>query len=311
MTNNTNNLKPDSTQRLFAWNGLAFLTPKNWELSETELSKGINRIVLEDDAMPRLELDWITPKDALDKDKVQKQCQKQTRKLSEAACEVVEVKGISNEWTAHEYRMPDSRTLLIAYRVPSDTTSPFAFFRLHFSPKTSESPAVCFRSIAKSFSWYNAGLTPWSFYDVDFRLNRDFRLVATSLQAGRKTLSFEWRLRRLFLWYFSLADIVLREKSLAQYCADFLNNLKLLPVPLWIPQGDTALSYKRHKLYFLGQFEEIGRMCFKYHAEARLFPDKNQIALWVIQYRKESDLEKLSEELAIDAQQPNHNNQLQ
>ena len=43
-------------------NGIAFQTPKRWELSVNELVKGVSRIVLEDDFGPRLELDWTTPR---------------------------------------------------------------------------------------------------------------------------------------------------------------------------------------------------------------------------------------------------------
>ena len=288
-------LHPGPGQRLFAWNGVAFLTPKNWELANTELHKGVSRIVLEDDACPRLELDWFSTDNDVSRDKVQKRCQKQSRALTEAAEKVLEIEGLNREWTAHEYRMPQATVLVVGYCLPSPEGRPFAFFRLHFPAGHAESPTVTFRAIAQSFSWWKTGIAPWAFYDVAFSLNRDYHLASTALQAGRKMLAFEWRFRRLFVWHFSLADYILRTQTAAEWCRDFLNSSKILPVPNWQVDSQGKLVYRRRKLYCLGQFEEIGRLCFQYQAVYRHLPEKNQIVLWVIHYRRQADLLHLAE----------------
>ncbi len=288
-------LRPGPGQRLFAWNGIAFLTTKNWELASTELHQGVSRIVLEDDACPRLELDWFSTDSEVARDKVQRRCQKQSRALTEAATKVLPIEGLNREWTAHEYRMPDASTLVVGYCLPSHQGRPFAFFRLHFPTGHADSPAVAFRSLARSFSWWKSGLAPWAFYDVAFTLNRDYHLASTALQAGRKMLAFEWRLRRLFIWHFSLADYILRTQTAAEWCRDFLNSCRFLPVPIWHLDAEGKLSCRRKRLYFLGQFEEIGRLCFKYQAVCRHLPEQNQIVLWVIHYRRPSDLLHLAE----------------
>ena len=282
------------SQKLFAWNGIAFLTPATWELALTELSKGLNRIVLEDEYAPRLELDWLEPKEALNAEKVHSRCQKQARELTKAAQKVTAIPELPPEWTAHEYRMADGRTLVVGYRVPSSPQEPFPFFQVHFDSQSKEIPSLCFRQLANSFSWFSDGLAPWTFYDVFFYVPRELRLSATSLQAGRKTLIFEWHLRRFFLSFISLADMALREKTLAEYTADFLNAIKLFPVPFWRPEGEAEVVYSRKKRYFIGQFEEIGRLCFHYHASCQLLGEKNQIAIQMAQYRKPADLETLS-----------------
>ena len=287
-------LLASSSQKLFAWNGIAFLTPASCELALTELSKGLNRIVLEDDYAPRLELDWLEPKETLSAEKVHARCQKQARELTEAALKVTAIPELPSEWTAHEYRMADGRVLVVGYRVPNTPQEPFPFFQVHFDAGSKEIPSLCFRQIANSFSWFSEGVAPWSFYDVAFYAPRELRLSATSLQAGRKTLIFEWRLRRLFITFISLADMALREKTLAEYTADFLNATKLFPVPAWRPDGDTDVAYSRKKRYFIGQFEEIGRFCFRYKAACQLLAEKNQIAIQMAQYRKEADLETLA-----------------
>ena len=287
-------LTASPSQKLFAWNGIAFLTPASWELALTELSKGLNRVVLEDDYAPRLELDWLEPKEALSAERVHTRCQKQARELTEAAQKVTPIPELPPEWTAHEYRMPDGKVLVVGYRVPNARQDPFPFFLLHFDALTKEIPSLCFRQLAQSFSWFTEGLAPWAFYDVCFQLPRELVLSSTSLQAGRKTLIFEWRLRRLFLCFISLADMALREKTLAEYTADFLNATKLFPVPFWRPDGEERVVYSRKKRYFIGQFEEIGRMCFRYRASCQLLAEKNQIAIQMAQFRSPADWERIT-----------------
>jgi len=288
-------LHPGSGQRLFAWNGVAFLIPKRWELAHAELYKGVSRIVLEDDANPRLELDWFSTASDVSRDKVQKRCQKQSRALTAAAEKVLEIDGLGNEWTAHEYRLPEAAVLVIGYCLPSPEGRPFAFFRLHFPVGHAESPGVTFRAVAQSFSWWKTGIAPWAFYDVAFWLSRDCHLASTALQAGRKMLAFEWRWRRLFIWHFSLADYILRTQTAAEWCRDFLNSCKFLPVPKWRVDDQGKLAYQRRRLYCLGHFEEIGRFCFQYQAVCRHLPEQNQIVLWVIHYRRQTDLQHLAE----------------
>ena len=183
--------------------------------------------------------------------------------------------------------------LVIAYRLPQGPGEPMALFRLHFPAGSREVPAVVMRSLCRSFRWWLAGEAPWQFYDVSFALRRDFRLAATALQAGRKLLQFEWRLRRLYVWHFSLAELMLAKQSVEAFCADFLRQSKLLPVPRWTPMPTGGLTYRRRRLHFFGQFEEIGRCCFKYYAWCHHDPTRNQIALWVMHYRREGDLQLL------------------
>ena len=290
---------PDGN-KLFAWNGVAFLTPSSWELSQSELSKGLNRIVLDDEFSPRLELEWTLCDSPIDSSKVQKNFQKQAKEITEKAAKIRKLDAVSDLWTAHEYTMDGGRTLIVAYIVPVEKNLPFALFKLHFDSHSKEVPALAFYNIANSFRFFHDGIVPWAFYDIDLKLDSRFHLTASSLQAGRKTLCFEWRLRRLYIWFFSLADIALREKTLAEFSADFLNRTNLLPVPHWSPDGPEKIKYRRHRLYFMGQFEEIGRMCFKYHASIYHFPQRNQIAIIVYNYRNFNDLHILDDSLKIN-----------
>ncbi len=283
----------DSNLALFAWNGVAFQVPKRWELSVNELVKGVSRIVLEDDFGPRLELDWTTPRSASETERFRKKSIEFIKIIDDKSRSVTPLAALPDEWTAHLYRMADDSFLATAYMVPSTPDAPFVFFRIHFVKGTPEIPETCCRQILKSFSWKSQGLSQWAFYDIHFSLDRCFRLASTSLLAGQKLLAFEWRLRRLFIWHFSLADYITRNNTPAGWCADFLNKFKLLPAPHWTAIDDTTIVATRKKLYFLGQFEEIGRLCYKYKAICQPLPEQNMIRLIVFNYRKSSDLQKL------------------
>ena len=90
-----------------------------------------------------------------------------------------------------------------------------------------------------------------------------------------------------------MADYITRNSTPAKWCADFLNKFKLLPAPRWTAIDDTTLLATRKKLYFIGQFEEIGRLCYKYRAYCQYLPEQNAIRLVVYNYRSNKDLLKL------------------
>ncbi|MBR6059961.1 MAG: hypothetical protein IKP58_17470 [Victivallales bacterium] len=286
----------DSNLTLFAWNGISFQVPKRWELAVNELIKGVSRIVLEDDYGPRLEIDWTTPRSKSETERFRKRSLEYIKIIDDKSSSVKPLDNLSDEWTAHLYRMPENASLATAYMVPASTGDPFVFFRIHFSKGTPEIPEATSRKILRSFSWTKDGSAQWAFYDIRFKLDCCFRLVSAALLAGQKLLAFEWKLRRLFVWHFSLADYITRNSTPAQWCADFLNKFKLLPAPHWTAVDDTTLVATRKKLYFLGQFEEIGRLCYKYHAICQHLPEQNMIRLVVFNYRSKKDLQKLKSE---------------
>ncbi|MBQ7651296.1 MAG: hypothetical protein IJS15_10070, partial [Victivallales bacterium] len=171
---------PDGN-KLFAWNGVAFITPQNWELSQSELSKGLNRIVLDDEFSPRLELEWTLCDSPIDSSKVQKNFQKQAKEITEKAAKVRKLDAAPDYWTAHEYSMDGGRTLIVAYIIPNENGQPFALFKLHFDSHSREVPALTFYAIVKSYRFFHDGLAPWSFYDIDMELDSRFHLTAASL----------------------------------------------------------------------------------------------------------------------------------
>src|SRR5690606_32699317 len=93
-------------------------------------------------------------------------------------------------------------------------------------------PRYVFNNLAASFTLHTGDKVPWVFYDLAFEVPRDFKFFRSRLQAGRKLMTFQWEKRKLYLWYFSLADQLLRKHdSIGEAMAVFLNTFPELKGP--------------------------------------------------------------------------------
>lgn len=283
--------RPQSTC-LFAWDGVSFQVPDGWHLSSYVLRKNLTRVVLEDDYSVRLEAEWTRPKRPVNLKKTRDRAARAAKPLAAAATHKRELSATGSAHSVVLYTMPDKSTLLTAFLSPPGSTL-FCLLRLHSGPEDRDDPAVVLKLIAGSFTVHRGDTVPWAVYDISMELPVDFRLASTSLEAGRKLFVFEWRLRRLYVWHFSLADILLKGRAPEQWAAEFLNAFKGIPGPVFSPGVGGEIEARRPLLHFLGQFEEIGRRCFRYRAQCIHNKETNRITLWVYNYRHPDDLEKL------------------
>jgi len=274
----------------FAWNGISFDLPRRWELSEHRTTRGVTRIAMEDATAVRLECEWLYPRRAVEVETVRERYLDRAKALSDLAEQVDPLPTDALGWTGHFYRMGEQRTLVIAYYQSAAAEAPFVFLRLHFDATSTEEPAAAFRMLARSFQFANDGLIPWACYDVSFLLDHRFRLTGSSLDAGRKLLVFGWGLRRLCLWHFSLADVIRERGTLAEFAANAVNTSRSLPAVQVKASGPETLAWRRKRRYPIGHAEEIGRWCFRYYAGLCHLPERNQLAIWVFNYRKPDDL---------------------
>lgn len=278
----------------FAWDGFSFSIPEDWNLSYYDFGRHVSRVRMEDDMAIRLEMDWSRLGKRVDVLRVRERYARKSKTLNERAEEARSIEGLPQGWTAFLYIMPDKRRLLISFQLSRDSLF-FSFFRIHFDAEENQKPVRVMKSLASSFEIHEDGSIPWEFYDVSLRMSRDFYLVNTSLQAGRKLMIFQWRLRRLYFWQFSLADMLLKQKSLAAWCAEFLNNFKEIRGVLFFPEDDRTIGIRRNRRYLFGHYDEIGRQCFRYDSRCVHCPDKNAVILTVYNYRSLSDLKKVQD----------------
>lgn len=286
--------KVDIPAHRFAWDGFSFNIPQTWNLSYYHFDKHVSNIRMEDDAAIRLEMEWTRPRKPVGVSKLRERYITMSKKLNKHAEKVRAIENLPKGWSAFLNLMPDKRGLLTSFWLSSNTRF-FCFLRIHFNPEENREPVHVIRCLASSFKTYENHCIPWEFYDVSLRLSKEFRLVNTSLEAGRKLMVFQWRLRKLYLWQFSLADILLKQKSLAAWGAEFLNNIKEIQGVRFLPKDDQAIETRRSRKYPFGHYDEIGRQCFLYQVRCAHIPEKNAVILVVYNYRSPSDLEKIKE----------------
>lgn len=288
----------ESTTHRFSWDGFSFDVPIEWNLSEYFFESRMNSVQMEDARGVRLELEWIRTRKKLDKERLHKTFAKSTEKFSKVAISSTALSDLPNGWAGSMFNMPENKQLLMVFWLSPDNRF-FGLFRFHFEKIGKNKPRRLVNDILASFVLHTKGPVPWEVYDLSLSLSPDFRLVGTSLEAGRKLLIFQWRLRKLYLWQFSLADILLREKELNSWASDFLNAYKGIQGPIFTPGHNGAVLAGRKWNYPLGHYDEIGRLCYRYEVGCVRLPEKNSIILSVYNYRKSGDLAKLSESVRV------------
>ncbi len=170
----------------------------------------------------------------------------------------------------------------------------FCLLKIYFEQASRREADRIIRRIAETFRLYEEGLVPWSVYDISFQLQSDFKLSATAFQAGRKMMIFEWRLRRLYLMFFSLADMLAKNQSREKWCADYLNTFKGISGVKFSAGGAGEIVALHNWWRFIGNVEPVTRGCLRYKAWCRPIPDKNQLFLGVFNYRRADDLSFLA-----------------
>ena len=285
---------PSPLEHQFAWDGFEFSVPSDWNLSFYDFSHPATRVVrLEDDVGIRLQMEWCRPKAAVGLDRVQTRFAEMSSQVETMAESHAAVEGLPAGWTGLIYVMPDKRRLAVAFWL-APAGRFFAFFRLHFDGEGSRQAGQVLRRLADSFRLQNGPLFTWRCYDLGVEIPADFRLAATSFQAGRKFMNFEWNFRRFFFWQFSLADHVLaRNPDLNQWAADFLNHCKFIRGPRFFKEGD-RLQNRRRAQYPLGHYDEIGRLCFQWWVRVWHDVPGNWIRLAVFNYRQPTDMDRLA-----------------
>jgi hypothetical protein len=278
----------DNATREFAWDGFAFGVPRDWNLAGYDFGRRSSRVRMEDDDALRLEFEWTRAPKFTSMPLLRARYETLTRQWSRVALEVRKAAGLPEGWAGFIYRMPDQKWLATVFCVRAESNF-CGIFRLHFERTGHGEPLRVVKRLADSFKLASGPDQLWACYDMAFRLDRRFRLTGTVFEAGRKRMTFEWRLRRLWIWQFSLADMTLHGAAPPVFVADFLNTASGIRGPHFVCDKGRIAAVRRRR-YPFGHADEIGRMCFKYHAGYVFMAVRNQLALYVFQHRHVRDL---------------------
>lgn len=280
----------DTAVHRIAWDGFSFLTPADWNLSMYDLKTRGSSLRMEDDDAMRLEFDWSRPTRDVDSARLLKGYRKRSRVLAGKAESVEEIANLPDGWIAFLYAMPDRRRLAIAFWLPPGQRF-LGYLRLHIGNVGPRKARRTLETIVNSAALHDEARIPWEVYDLRFSLDRDFALVSTAFEAGSKMMAFEWRLRRLFLWRISVAEVLLRDRSAAEAACTLLNKFKGMRGATFSAVGPDRIESKRR--YAIAPFEDIGRWCFLYRAAVTHLPGENALLLAAFSYRRATDLDFL------------------
>lgn len=296
-----------NSEKRIAWDGVSFPIPANWELAlYRRIKRKIWHLEIEDEYALRLEVEWIQQETPLDVETILKRYQKATEKLAPQAFTREEVANLPTEWTATYYTFAESETkkggglgtvkhgLATAFYIPADERF-FCFILLHVYPEDMEGrPQDVLRTVAEGFKRHQQNAIPWQMFDIAFRMPRDFLLESTSFGVGSKLTVFRWRMRLFYLWHLSCADKFLTDGVRPEaWIAAFLNDFKPIRAVVFEPGPNGTVRWRRRKRNFLGHRDELARGCLQY--EIRYLHDRkaNRLILWVFNYRKATDLDRL------------------
>ncbi|NQT93053.1 MAG: hypothetical protein HQ559_09845 [Lentisphaerae bacterium] len=287
----------DTECHRFAWDGFSFEVPDDWHLAQYHFGTAEASAEMQDDDAARLQIEWLWPKGRVSAERLKKRYLGASTELDKVAEDTAALPDLPADWTGFVYTMPSKRRLVAAYWLAPERDF-VVMLRLHFDRGGPQRPARVLGRLAETFTLHRGDRIPWEFYDVSFELGRRFRLVATQLEAGRKLMVFQWRLRKLYLWQFSLADMVLKGREPAEWAAAFVNDYKPIRGPVFAARPGGRIVATRGGAYRFGYYDEVGRMCFRYRAVCRHVRESNTIRLMVFNYRGEYDLREL--ERALD-----------
>ena len=170
--------------KFFAWQNFSCNIPAEWNLAGHKDEKGFSSIRLQDDYSHRLDLEWTRPRRPLRSDTARRAYDKMAAAMLKSGAEGEVMPDMPEGWTASIYAMPDGRFMVCAFYFPPDRLY-FGVLKMHFENASRREPDRVARELAGSFRVYSGTLAPWAVYDAEFRLATEFKLTATSFQAGQ------------------------------------------------------------------------------------------------------------------------------
>ncbi len=290
--------------RPLAWNGVALAVPENWELALYRCpGRGAAHLEVEDEYAVRLELDWLADSRRAEAARFLADNDRAAANLARQADKHAVLAGFAEGWQVTRYDFSETiptrrqgrglgvaaHSLFSAFFAAREAAF-LCRLRLHFLPGDPEEPEALARLVTASLKRAAGGPIPWVLFDIAFELPREFLLEATAFDIGSKLLVFRRGGRRLYLWFLSCADRFLDSAPRAEaWVTGFLNAQRQVPGIVFWPGAAGAVTWRRRRRHLLCHRDELARWCFKYTVGYRRDRERNQLRIWVFNYRRDED----------------------
>jgi len=210
---------PGPKWRLFAWRAMQFEVPADWELGAADGDDRKGYCRLDDGKMTRLEVRW---QKGPARGPVSEVTDRYLKTLSKRGRHEVPAHVRRN---ASRVRISDAETECFAWHGELDTTGLAVCCRrcgrislVRVLNRRSESFRPVARRVLESFRDHGRdGLAPWSLLGFRFDVPERYTLTTYQLRAGRLEMDFRAKGVLASAVRVGLADIVLRERSLADW----------------------------------------------------------------------------------------------
>jgi len=210
--------------KTFGWQGIRVTVPEQWELVGTAGDYGTGYVRLADEKQTRLELHWEKSKKPVDPSglinlyvgKLAKKAKKQKLQLSvKRDLNLASLKGRKTEcysWTS------DIQSLgMLSYCEECGR-----LVHMHVMGEVREPLRNLARTVFASLADHpEDGKVPWRFYDVEFETPAQMNLRKKDLKTGCIHMLFSARRKELEFVRFSLARILLSDRSLKEWFEEF------------------------------------------------------------------------------------------
>jgi len=210
----------------FAWQGISFVVPAEWQLDVTEGNRKAGYVRLVDETSVRLEIRWDVDKGKGTIGEIVSGYLKGMRKRSTRKKKEFKVLRDINLIS-----FPEAERDFECYSWEADLRAVCLFSRSKTAKRTvhiqvlgsrGEKLRSRARRIFGSFRDFPEGeMEPWSFYDFKCSIPRGFALKAPDLKTGCIKMSFARSSEVLDLARISLARVVLEKQSLAEWVHEF------------------------------------------------------------------------------------------
>jgi hypothetical protein len=217
--------------KTIAWNGVHFAVPADWEPARI----GRRHLVLESDPGPVMEIKWSAVRGRFSARRQLRALSRQVKRQGAA----FQATAVPEKWRPYvsgfeaegfQWEAGAQRAVGVLLYCPECRTASLMQFLESAGAHRSARDAV--RVLASFRDHRGDGRLAWALYDITALLPREFALERCRFEAGRFVLDFRGHHRQLTLYRWAPAEVLLENRTLADFAQTIAGKAKVGFQPL-------------------------------------------------------------------------------
>jgi hypothetical protein len=219
--------------KIIAWNGVRFAVPGDWEPARI----GRRHLLLESEPGPVMEIKWSAVRGRFS---ARGQLRALSRQVKRKGA-VFQATALPAKWRPHvsgfevegfQWEAGAQRAVGVLLYCPDCRTASLVQFLESAGTQRTAGDAV--RVLASFRDHRGDGRLAWALYDITALLPREFALERCRFEAGRFVLDFRGHHRRLTLYRWAPAEVLLENRTLADFAQTIAGEMKVGFQPLTV-----------------------------------------------------------------------------